>query len=189
MEKFPLQRLGDVLTRVDELLVMLLKVEEEQLKLLQAIAAVRAPPPVSVTEIARELRVSETTVREIVERVVAVPAAVTEVALSTESIRELALELATRLVQLPNMVKMVEFDTSITDWKSLRAEKKIKPRILLGFWVEAIGGGFEYQIVREGTESDPKTAEVDDKWELEFDDLLVKGAGVGKAHIWYWWRE
>jgi len=159
MEKFPLQRLGDVLTRVDELLVMLLKVEEEQLKLLQAIAPVPARPPGA------------------------------EVAISIESILELVKELTTRLSQLPNRLKRVELDTSISDWKSLRAEEKIKPRILLGFWVEDVGGGFEYQIAREGFESEPRTAEVDDKWEMEFDDLLVKGAGDGKAYIWYWWRE
>ena len=201
----PLQRLGDVLTRIDELLVLLLKVEEQQLKVLQSIAAI-APPPAppatreriieryeagaTVTEIAREFRTTETIVREIVERVVAVPPAVTQVFISAENIRELAAELSTRILQLPNRLKRIEWDTSITTWKSMRAEKKIKPAKALGFWVEDIGGGFEYQIVRDGVESDEKTAEVDDKWEQEFDDLLVKGAGGPKqeAYIWYWWR-
>ena len=78
----PYQRLGDVLTRIDELLVLLLRVEEEQLKLLQLLAGV--PVPISpatreriieryeagatVTEIARELYTSETVVREVIER-------------------------------------------------------------------------------------------------------------------------
>ena len=164
----PLQRLGDVLTRIDELLVLLLKVEEQQLEVLQSIAGI---PP-----------------RELVERIVPLPPGVTEVVLSPENIRELATELAKRILQLPNRIKRIDWDTSITTWKSLRGEEKIKPAKALGFWVEDIGGGFEYQIVRDGVESDAKTAEVDDKWDQEFDDLSVKGAGAGTAYIWYWWR-
>ena len=209
----PAQRLRDVLTRVDELLALLLKVEREQLKLLQLISERIAPPPppiapaiteriierheagVSVTEIAREFHTTESIVREVIERVeveriVAVPTAVTRVYIRTESIRELAAELSGRILQLPNRLKRITWDTSITTWKSMRAEKKIKPAKALGFWVEDIGGGFEYQIVRQGVESDEKTAGVDDKWDQEFDDLLVKGAGGPKqeAYIWYWWR-
>ena len=202
----PLQRLGDVLTRVDELLVMLLKVEQEQLKLLQRIAVPVPPvvpiPPdirekimemhergVSLTQIATELRIDVIAVREVVERIVVIPPGVTEVVLRPETITDLAAELASRLLQLPDRLKVMKVDTSITNWKSLRAEKKIKPAKALGFWVEDIGGGFEYQLVRMGFESDEKTAQVDDKWDQEFDDLLVKGSGVaGTAKIWYWWR-
>jgi hypothetical protein len=46
--EIPLQRLLDVLTRVDELIVLLLRVEEQQLKLLQVISErVGAPPLLS----------------------------------------------------------------------------------------------------------------------------------------------
>ena len=177
----PLQRLGDVLTRIDELLVLLLKVEEQQLKVLQSIAGIVPAPPAAppIVEVVPVPPVP-----------VPVPPGVTEVVLRPESIIELAAELASRLLQLPNRLKRIEWDTSITTWKSMRAEKKIKPAKALGFWVESIGGGFEYQIVRAGVESDEKTAQVDDKWEQEFDDLLVKGAGGPKqeAYIWYWWR-
>jgi len=172
--EIPLQRLGDVITRVDELLVLLLEVEKEQVKLLkqmsERIAPVPAPP-----------------ITEVVERIV--PLGVTEVALRSESIIELAKELAKRILQLPNRVEKIEWDTSITNWRSLRGEGKIKPAKALGFWVEGIGGGFEYQIVREGFEGTAKTAVVNDKWDQEFDDLSVKGAGAGTAYIWYWWRE
>lgn len=165
----PLQRLGDLLTRIDELLVQLLKVEEQQLKLLERLAPVPAPPPP-------------------VPPKVPLPPGVTEVVLRTESIVELARELAKRILQLPNRLERIEWDTSITTWKSLRDEEKIKPAKALGFWVEDTGGGFEYKIVREKFESDARTAEKDDKWDQEFDDLLVKGAGAGTALIWYWWR-
>jgi len=170
----PLQRLGDVLTRIDELLVQLLEVEKEQVKLLklmsERVAPVPAPP-----------------IPPEVERIV--PLGVTEVALKPESIIELARELAKRILQLPNRVEKIEWDTSTMTYKSLRSEGKIKPAKALGFWVEGIGGGFEYQIVREGFEGDVKTAAVNDKWDQEFDDLHVKGAGAGTAYIWYWWRE
>lgn len=208
----PPERIRDLFTRIDELLVLLLRVEEEQLKLLRLISErvgpPVAPPPAvppvpvlareriveryergaSIAEIAREFGVAETTIREIVERIVPPPPGVTVVALRTESIIELARELAKRILQLPNRVERIEWDTSETTWKSLRAAGKIKPDKALGFWVEDIGGGFEYKIVRDGFESDAKTAEEDDKWDQEFDDILVKGAGAGTALIWYWWR-
>jgi transposase-like protein len=210
----PPERIRDLFTRIDELLEILIRVEEEQLRLLRLIServgppvappvappVPPVPPPlreriieryergISITEIAREFGVLESTVREIVERIVPPPPGVTVVALRTESIIELARELAKRILQLPNRGERIEWDTSETAWKSLRAEGKIKPDKALGFWVEDIGGGFEYKIVRETFESDAKTAEEDDKWDQEFDDLLVKGAGAGTALIWYWWR-
>jgi hypothetical protein len=167
----PPQRLADLLTRIDELLMLLLKVEEEQLKLLQLISE-RVGPPVPAPPIPAPVP----------------PPGVAVVALASDTIIELARELANRILQLPNRVDRIEWDTSITTWKSMRGEGKIKPAKALGFWVEDIGGGFEYTIVREGFESDAKTAEVDDKWDQEFDDILVKGAGAGTALIWYWWR-
>ncbi len=188
----PLQRLLDVLTRVDELIVLLLRVEEQQLKLLQAISErVGAPPapavsPERIEELVREFRVPEALIRRIIERV-APPATV---GLTAESINELARKLAERLPQLPNRAAKIEFDTSVTAWKSMREAKKLKPAIALGFWVEEVGGGFEYIIAKGEILSEPKRAEVGDRWDIEFDDIQVRGLGAeGTARLWYWWRE
>ena len=190
--EIPLQRLLDVLTRVDELIVLLLRVEEQQLKLLQAISerigAPAAPivSPERIEELVREFGVPEALVRQIIER--AAPPAT--VGLTSESIKELARKLAERVPQLPNRVNKIEFDTSVTTWRSLREAKKLKPATVLGFMIEEVGGGFEYIIARGEILSDPKKAEVGDKWDIEFDDIQVRGLGVeGTARLWYWWRE
>lgn len=174
--EIPLQRLLDVLTRVDELIVLLLRVEEQQLKLLQAISErVGAPaaviPPAGPPERIEGL----------------LPATV---GLTSKSIDELVKKLAERVPQLPNRVNKIEFDTSITAWKSMREAKKLKPAIALGFWVEEVGGGFEYIIAKGEILSDPKKAEVGDRWDIEFDDIQIRGLGAeGTARLWYWWRE
>ena len=193
---------ADIFTRMDELLVLLLKVEEEQLRLLAKMAAQVMPvvtvekiirrydKGVAIEEIAKEYHTTETIVREIIEREVAVPA----------EVRVGVVAPTPTVLALPTRLKKMEFDTSITEWKSLRDEKKLKSPpgwirpeywYALGFWVEDIGGGFEYQIARisKGFVSEGKVAEMDDKWDIEFDDILVKGAGEGTGVIWYWWRE
>jgi hypothetical protein len=194
MAEIPLQRLLDVFTRIDELLVVLVSIQEKQLKLLQAISERLGAPPATIPpsvpterieELARELRIPEAEIRRIIERV----AVITTVELTSETIIVLAREIAERLQQLPNRVGKIEWDTSVQAWKSMREEKKFKPAKALGFWVEDVGGGFDYKIVREGFDSPAKTAEVDDKWDVEFDDLQIKGSGtVGTARIWLWWR-
>ncbi|MEM2946589.1 MAG: hypothetical protein QXI87_09660, partial [Thermoproteota archaeon] len=116
--EIPLQRLLDVLTRVDELIVLLLRVEEQQLKLLQVISEKIGVPTVSperIEELVREFRVPEAVIRQVIERV-ALP---TTVGLTTESINELARKLAERVPQLPNRVNKIEFDTSVTVWKRM----------------------------------------------------------------------
>ena len=190
--EIPLQRLLDVLTRVDELIVLLLRVEEQQLKLLQSISEKIGAPaapivsPERIEELVREFGVSEALVRQIIERV-APPATV---GLTSESIEELARKLAERVPQLPNRVNKIEFDTSVTTWKSMREAKKLKPAVALGFWVEDVGGGFEYIIAKGEIFSDPKKADVGDKWDMEFDDIQIRGLGAeGTARLWYWWRE
>ncbi|MEM1536783.1 MAG: hypothetical protein QW577_03165 [Candidatus Bathyarchaeia archaeon] len=194
MAEIPLQRLLDLFTRIDELLEMLVKIQGRQLELLQKISerlgapptAPPAVPPERIEELARELRIPIEEMRRIVERV-AVPATV---GLTSETITALAREITERLQQLPNRIGKIEWDTSIQAWKSMREEKKIKPAKALGFWVEDVGGGFEYIIFRQGVESVPRTAEVDDIWDVEFDDLQIRGSGIaGTAVIWYWWRE
>ncbi|MBS7635787.1 hypothetical protein KEJ37_00335 [Candidatus Bathyarchaeota archaeon] len=191
--EIPIQRLLDVLTRVDELLVLLLRVEEQQLKLLQAISekigapAAPAVPHEKIEELVREFRIPEVVVRQIIERVAPPPATV---GLTAESVNELARKLAERLPQLPNRAGKIEFDTSITVWKSMREAKKLKPAVALGFWVEEVGGGFEYTIAKGEILSDAKRAEVGDRWDIEFDDIQIRGLGAeGTARIWYWWRE
>ncbi|MEM2537491.1 MAG: hypothetical protein QXK29_05055 [Candidatus Bathyarchaeia archaeon] len=171
--EIPLQRLLDVLTRVDELIVLLLRVEEQQLKLLQAISERIGAPPVPTVPPER-----------IIER------AATLVRITSESIDELIRKLAERLPQLPNRAGKIEFDTSITAWKSMREAKKLKPAVALGLWVEEVGGGFEYIIAKGEILSDPKRAEVGDRWDIEFDDIQIRGLGAeGTAKLWYWWRE
>ncbi len=148
--EIPIQRLLDVLTRVDELIVLLLRVEEQQLKLLQAISerigapAAPAVPPERIGELVREFRIPEVVIRRIIERV----APLATVGLTAESVNELARKLAEHLPQLPNRAGKIEFDTSITVWKSMREAKKLKPAVALGFWVEEVGGGFEYIMAK-----------------------------------------
>ena len=111
------------------------------------------------------------------------------VALDDSTIKKLSEAITTRLVQLPNRLDRIEIDTSNTNWVSLREAGKIKPTVALGFWVESIGGGFEYRIIREGLgPTKPKTAVADDKWDQEYDNLLVRGLGAGTAVIYLWWR-
>ena len=111
------------------------------------------------------------------------------VALDDKTIKAIVEGLATRLVQLPNRLDRIEIDTSKTDWVSLRKAGKIKPTVALGFWVESIGGGFEYKIIREGLgPTKPRTAVADDKWDQALDDLEVRGLGGGTAVIYLWWR-
>ena len=115
--------------------------------------------------------------------------AVTVTALTPENIKDLAQEITTRLVRLPNRVQKIEIDTSDTKSVSLRRKGVLKPAVPLGFEVQEIGGGFTYVIVREGFGKDERTALKGDKWEIEFDDLLIKGSGkAGTAKVWYWWR-
>lgn len=110
--------------------------------------------------------------------------------LSAASIKSLAKAIASYLPQLPNYLDRVEIDTSRTDWFHLRDLGKIRPATALGLWVESIGGGFEYKIMRVGRgPSKPRTALVDDKWDQEFDDIIMRGLGAGTAVLWIWWRE
>jgi len=103
--------------------------------------------------------------------------------------REIIDLLARRLQQLPNRLDKIDIDTSKTSWRSLRSDESLKGAVLLGFYVENVGGGFSYKISRESWESPDKTAVVDEKWDIEFDDLAVLGSGTaGTATIYYWWR-
>jgi len=135
---------------------------------------------------------------EILKDVRRILAAIPElkVTITPELIAELKIEaelidsLARRLEQLPNRLDKIEIDTSKTSWRSLRSEGELKGDVLLGFHIEHIGGGFTYKVVREDWESEAKTAVLDDKWDIEWDDLAVSGSGTtGTAVLWYWWRE
>lgn len=97
--------------------------------------------------------------------------------------------LLSRLPQLPNRLHKVDIDTSKNSWKSLKGDGKLKGDVMQGFIIEDIGGGFNYKVSRGTYESPSKTAELDDKWDIEFDDIAVYGLGTGTATIWYWWRE
>jgi len=163
----------DLFTRIDELLQHLLEVQEDEVKILEdikerlpiTVAVPPAPPP----RVPPEVRV---------ERPIIISPA------------EVAKEVSRRLVQMPNRIERIVVETINENWVSLKKQGKIKPDIALGFWIEQVGGGFDYIIRRNGFGASEKTAEIDDKWDIEFDDILVKGYGVsGQGLIWYWWRE
>lgn len=163
-----------VFTKLDELVDFFATFQKRQLELLEEIKKrLPAPPPEIIVR--PEIVIPRRTIG-VVE-------------IDRKSIKALAQEIVKHLVKLPNRMDRIEINTSITTWKSLKKEGKIKPAIALGFWVESIGGGFDYRIIREGKgPTQPRTAVADDKWDQEFDDLLVKGAGAGTAVIYIWWR-
>lgn len=106
------------------------------------------------------------------------------------SVKALAQAIAARLLQLPNRVDDAEIDTSSTDWVSLKKTGKMKPSVAVGFHIEDVGGDFTYKIVRRGFNSPEKTAVQNDKFDFEFDDIMVKGSGTaGTGKIWIYWRE
>ena len=152
-----------VFTKLDDLIDYLSRLEKREIELLKAIEKALVPveiPPLGI------------------------------VALDDKTIKAIVEGLASRLVQLPNRLDRIEINTADTNWVSLRKAGKIKPSVALGFWVESIGGGFEYKIIREGLgPTKSRTAAADDKWDQELDDIEVKGAGAGTAVIYIWWRE
>jgi len=161
----------DLFTRIDELLQHILEVQEAEIKILEdirerlpiTVAVPPAPPAPPRAPPARPIIIS--------------PA-------------EVAKEVSRRLVQMPNRIERIVVETINENWISLKDQGKIKPDVALGFWIEQVGGGFDYIIRRNGFGAAEKTAEIDDKWDIEFDDILVKGYGVpGQGLIWYWWRE
>jgi len=159
------------LTKLDEILKAFVELHKKEIELLEQIRAAFPAPP---------------TVPAAPPRV-----AIPQVSISEISINKLAEAITARLVRLPNRLDRIEIDTSNTNWVSLRKAGKIKPSVALGFWVEDIGGGFDYIILRQGKgPTKARTAAKDDKWDQEFDDLMVKGSGTsGTAVIYYWWRE
>jgi len=112
---------------------------------------------------------------------------------SIQKLTGLADKLATaleKLPKIPNRIEKIEVDTSKTTQASLKKDGKIKTPVALGFEVEDVGGGFKYVIQKEGFGKDERTAITGDKFDIEFDDLLVTGLGnAGTAAIWYWWYE
>jgi len=163
----------DLFTRIDDLLRQLLEVQKTELEILRGIREqlpVAPPPPPVIPAVPAPPE------RPPVERVV------TPI--------EFIEELSRRLVKTPNRLERISFDTINENWISLKREGKIKTDVALGFWIEQVGGGFDYIIRKDGFGAAEKTAEIDDRWEIEFDDLVVRGYGVsGQALIWYWWRE
>jgi len=92
--------------------------------------------------------------------------------------------------KLPDSADRIEINTSNTDWRSLQYELKPKGRVYLGIWIEDVGGGFQYYFERRGRKTCEFTAVKDSTWNLEFDNIYVKGSGTsGTGKIVYWWRE
>lgn len=136
-------------------------------------------------------------IRKLLGKVVEVPAVeVPEVEVPEFEVPELTApqlklidSMAMRLQQLPNRLHKADIDTSQTSWRSLKGAGKLKGDVMQGFYIEAVGGGFSYKIIRGPWEAPEMDAEVDDSWDIEFDDLAVLGAGpAGTATVWYWWR-
>lgn len=137
-----------------------------------------------LVEILKDLRKVLTTIPERIS-VTVTPKLIAELKIEAELIDSLA----RRLQQLPNRLDKIDIDTSKTSDISLKKLGKLKADVLLGLWVESIGGGFAYVFQRGDYRSPPKTAVVNDTWDMEFDDLSVAGLGAGTATVWYWWRE
>lgn len=111
------------------------------------------------------------------------------VCLTDETIKALAEEIASRQLQLPNRVDSAKIDTSKTSFLSLKDGGELKADVMLGFYIESVGGGFTYKVQRGDYQSQDKAAVDEDRWDIEFDDLIVAGSGTsGTAVIWYWWR-
>lgn len=165
-----------VFTRIDDLVDYFVKVQKSQLEILEEIRK-RLPlaPPEIVVPPARPPVLPTIGLIEI----------------GKDSMDALAQKTAALLIRLPNRLDRIEIDTSTDKWQSLRKTGKIKPKVALGFEVENVGGGFEYKILRKGKgPTKSRTALTGDKWDLEFDDINVKGSGdAGIAVINYWWRE
>ena len=126
---------SDIWSRQDELMESILTILKRQLEVLERLAGVT--PPI---------------VPKIVERPV-IPTPL-EVEFSIKAVERLA----ARLIQLPNRLDNIEIETSNKSWTSLRKAGKITPDVALGFWIESVGGGFSYKIVRQSHEFKPKTA-------------------------------
>jgi len=173
----------DTLTRLDELLEAHLKLEQQILEVLKGIRPPVVPPappvvPIRFPPAPPELEPLTIRIESLIERV----------GLIIDRINILQ-ELVSALVPYPNRVAKVEIDTAKTEQISLRKEGKLEADVLLGFEIEDVGGGFTYCIRRQNHGKDWRAAATGDKWEVEFDDLWIKGSGTaGTAKIWLWWR-
>lgn len=81
----------------------------------------------------------------------------------------------------PNFFDLKEFDTAVS---ATFKEQKIYG---IGFVINSIGGGFGFKLNNQsGTEI---TAVAGDKYDAEFSNIFIKGAGAGTGRIIYWRRE
>jgi hypothetical protein len=80
----------------------------------------------------------------------------------------------------PNFIDLKEFNTAVTTFNELKIYG-------VGFVINDVGGGFSFKLDNQsGTEL---TAVAGDKYDNEFKNILVKGAGAGTGKIIYWRRE
>ncbi len=78
----------------------------------------------------------------------------------------------------PTFIDDVTFDTLIAAWAPLDISGA-------GFTVVAVGGGFNFRVPT--MQSRAIAATVNDKYDMEFDNVFVQGAGVaGTARLRFW---
>jgi len=138
--------LGDWLTRQDELQAIMVKVLQENLKLLEVIAGTKEyPVPISIAPITRRLD----DIKNKLDR------------------------------DYPSFLDVRDFNTSKLTYNELKIFGS-------GFVINSIGGGFDFKL---NNQSGAEVAGVaGDKYDVEFTNILVKGAGAGTGRIIYWRR-
>lgn len=137
---------GDWLTRQDELQEVMIKVLQENVKLLEVIAGTKEPPiPISIAPITRRLD----DIKNKLDR------------------------------DYPSFLDVRDFDTSKLTYKELKIFGS-------GFVIKSIGGGFDFRLNKQSGAEIAGVA--GDKYDVEFTNILVKGAGAGTGQIIYWRR-
>ena len=141
-------QIGDWLSRVDEELEVLIKLNKEMVKYLKTMVEVEVPVP------------TPPALRPITERLDK---------LITGQNRD-----------YPNIINEVDVDTSKTTWKELKIHGT-------GFAIVNVGGGFTIKVPNQAAKE--LTVVAGDRYDFEFANMYVKGAGAGTGKIRYWRKE
>ena len=152
----------DRISRIDELLIQQVKLLEKIVNLLST-----APTP-SAPSVVREIT-----------PITPAPPELAPVTDRLDEIRAKLDDIKKEMLKLPNFFDEIAIDTSNTKWKKLNISG-------LGFVIIDVGGGFSYKLPNSVREF---TAQVNERFEGEFEYIMVKGSGVaGTGKIRYWRR-